>query len=37
VSTTWLAQYGGPSWNFAWIRKANVMIDRLDNVVKPKI
>jgi hypothetical protein len=37
VSTTWLAQYGGPSWNFAWIRKANIMIDRLDNVVKPKI
>ncbi|MBO9661157.1 MAG: RagB/SusD family nutrient uptake outer membrane protein, partial [Chitinophagaceae bacterium] len=37
VSTTWLAQYGGPSWNFAWIRKANIMIDRLDNVVKSKI
>jgi hypothetical protein len=37
VSTTWLAQYGGPSWNFAWIRKANIMIDRLDNVLKPKI
>jgi starch-binding outer membrane protein, SusD/RagB family len=37
VSTTWLAQYGGPSWNFAWIRKANIMIDRLENVVKPKI
>jgi hypothetical protein len=37
VSSTWLAQYGGPSWNFAWIRKANIMIDRLDNIVKPKI
>jgi starch-binding outer membrane protein, SusD/RagB family len=37
VSSTWLAQYGGPSWNFAWIRKANIMIDRLENVVKPKI
>jgi starch-binding outer membrane protein, SusD/RagB family len=37
VSTTWLAQYGGPSWNFAWIRKSNIMIDRLENVVKPKI
>jgi starch-binding outer membrane protein, SusD/RagB family len=37
VSSTWLSQYGGPSWNFAWIRKANIMIDRLDNVVKPKI
>lgn len=37
VSLTWLGQYGGPSWNFAWIRKANIMIDRLDNVLKPKI
>ncbi|HYC27456.1 MAG TPA: RagB/SusD family nutrient uptake outer membrane protein, partial [Chitinophagaceae bacterium] len=37
VSGTWLSTYAGPSWNFAWIRKANIMIDRLDNVMKSKI
>ncbi|HEY1009141.1 MAG TPA: RagB/SusD family nutrient uptake outer membrane protein, partial [Daejeonella sp.] len=33
----WLAQYGGPTWNFAWVRKSNIFIDRLDNVAKPKM
>jgi len=33
----WMAQYAGPTWDFAWVRKANIMIDRLDNVVKPKV
>jgi len=37
VSLTWLPQYAGPSWNFAWIRKANIMVERLETVVKPKI
>lgn len=33
----WLLQYAGPTWDFAWVRKANVMLDRLDNQVKTKI
>ncbi|MCF3109293.1 RagB/SusD family nutrient uptake outer membrane protein [Niabella sp. CC-SYL272] len=33
----WLQNYGGPTWDFAWVRKSNVLLDRLDNVVKPKI
>ncbi|HEX7904312.1 MAG TPA: RagB/SusD family nutrient uptake outer membrane protein [Chitinophagaceae bacterium] len=33
----WMLTYAGPTWDFAWIRKANVLLDRLDNVVKPKI
>jgi starch-binding outer membrane protein, SusD/RagB family len=37
VSGTWLSQHAGPTWNFAWVRKSNIFIDRLDNVVKPKI
>ncbi|MBL7760782.1 MAG: RagB/SusD family nutrient uptake outer membrane protein [Sediminibacterium sp.] len=36
-SAAWMSTYAGPTWNFAWVRKANVMINRLDNVVKPKI
>jgi hypothetical protein len=33
----WLGTYAGPTWDFAWVRKSNVFLDRLDNVVKPKI
>ncbi len=33
----WLSQYAGPTWNFFWVRKANVMLDRLDNEARPKI
>jgi len=33
----WLGTYAGPTWDFAWVRKSNIMIARLDNVVKPKI
>ncbi|HJW18680.1 MAG TPA: RagB/SusD family nutrient uptake outer membrane protein, partial [Flavisolibacter sp.] len=36
-SAAWTAQYSGPTWDFAWVRKSNVLINRLDNVVKPKI
>ena len=30
----WMAQYAGPTWNFAWVRKSNVFIDRIENVTK---
>ncbi|MDB5208319.1 MAG: glycan metabolism protein RagB, partial [Flavisolibacter sp.] len=33
----WLLTYAGPTWNFTWVRKSNVFINRLDNVAKPKI
>ncbi|MEJ7780359.1 MAG: RagB/SusD family nutrient uptake outer membrane protein [Daejeonella sp.] len=33
----WLSQYAGPTWNFSWVRKTNIFIDRLDNVAKPNL
>lgn len=33
----WMSQYAGPTWNFAWVRKSNIFINRLDGVAKPKI
>jgi starch-binding outer membrane protein, SusD/RagB family len=34
---SWIAQYAGPTWDFAWVRKSNIFLNRLDNVMKPKI
>jgi starch-binding outer membrane protein, SusD/RagB family len=28
----WLSSYSGPSWNFAWVRKSNVFLDRIDKM-----
>ena len=28
---SWLNSYSGLNWNFSWIRKANVMIDRIES------
>ena len=36
-AAAWLTTYAGPDWTFAWVRKSNVLLDRLDNVVKPNI
>jgi starch-binding outer membrane protein, SusD/RagB family len=36
-AAAWMSQYSGPTWDFAWVRKSNIFIDRLDNVVKPKV
>ena len=36
-SAAWLQQYSGPTWDFAWVRKANVLLNRLDNVAKSRI
>lgn len=33
----WMSQYAGPTWNFAWVRKANLFISRIDSIVKPNI
>lgn len=32
-----LIQYAGPNWNFAWVRKSNLFINRLENVAKPHV
>ena len=34
TSDTWLTKYGSSTWNFAWIRKANVMVERLEAIGK---
>lgn len=36
-SAAWLQQYAGPTWDFAWVRKANIFIDRLQNIAKPNL
>lgn len=36
-AAAWMSSYAGPTWTFAWVRKSNIMIDRLENVVKPNI
>lgn len=36
-TAAWLQQYAGPTWDFAWVRKANIFIDRVENVAKPRI
>lgn len=33
----WLGTYAGPTWDFAWARKANLFLNRIDNVAKPNI
>lgn len=36
-SAAWLQTYAGPNWDFAWVRKSNILLDRLENVAKPNI
>lgn len=36
-SAEWLQTYAGPTWNFTWVRKSNILLDRLEFIVKPKI
>lgn len=33
----WLTTYAGPSWNFSWVRKANIFLNRIETVAKPNI
>jgi len=33
----WMSSYAGPNWNFAWVRKANIFIDRIENKTKPNL
>ncbi len=36
-SAAWMQQYSGPTWDFAWVRKSNLFIDRVQNVAKPNL
>lgn len=31
---SWLEKYSGPTWDFSWMRKSNIMIDRIENRMK---
>lgn len=33
----YLTQYGGPNWNFAWVRKANIFMERLEVNMKGNV
>lgn len=33
-SYSYLTQYSGPTWNFTWVRSANIFIDRLESRMK---
>lgn len=37
LGQSWLPQYSGPTWNFAWIKKTNILIERLENVTKSNV
>lgn len=34
TGTTWLSQYVGPTWNFAWVKKSNIFIQRIESRMK---
>ncbi len=36
-TAAWLGTYAGPTWNFSWIRKSNIFLNRLENVAKPNL
>jgi hypothetical protein len=31
-AAAWLSAYSGPTWNFAWVRKANLFLERVDRM-----
>lgn len=33
----YLTQYGGPNWNFSWVRKANIFMERLEVNMKGNV
>ncbi|MDQ7949012.1 MAG: RagB/SusD family nutrient uptake outer membrane protein [Pedobacter sp.] len=36
-SAAWQPLYGGPTWDFAWVRKANIFLNRIETRVKPNL
>lgn len=37
LSLDWESQFTGPTWNFSWVRKANVMKDRITQLMGDKL
>jgi hypothetical protein len=42
VNLPWLLTYAGPNWNFAWVRKSNLFIERIegmrdDNIITDEV
>ena len=33
----WRTEWQGQMWNFAWVRKSNIMLDRLENMMKSNL
>lgn len=33
----WRTLWNGQMWNFSWVRKSNILLDRLENVAKPRL
>jgi hypothetical protein len=31
-TTAWLLQYAGPTWNFTWVRKSNLFLQRIEEM-----
>ncbi len=31
-AAAWLASYAGPTWNFAWVRKSNLYLERIEEM-----
>lgn len=31
-NATWLSQYAGPTWNFSWVRKSNLYLERISSM-----
>jgi starch-binding outer membrane protein, SusD/RagB family len=31
-TATWLSTYAGPTWDFAWVRKSNLMLERVNGM-----
>ena len=34
-TAAWLSTYNGPTWNFAWVRKSNLLIERIETMREP--
>ena len=37
LGTVWEPYYAGPTWNFAWVKNSNILIDRIENRMKDRL
>ncbi|MCS4166593.1 RagB/SusD family nutrient uptake outer membrane protein [Sphingobacterium paramultivorum] len=33
----WLDTYAGPTWNYSWVRKSNIFLNRIETIAKPNL